>query len=73
MSDEDAAEVGDNDADKRPRIYGRAADSDSEIEVTVQGGEGEKAEDLTEEFDARVDKLREGVDDSEEDDRRGFE
>lgn len=73
MGDGDSETVGDNDADKRPRIYGRAADSDSEIEVTVQGGEGEKAEDLSEEFDARVDKLREGVDDEGDDDRRGFE
>lgn len=55
MSDDDA--VGDNDADKRPRIYGKAETPDKEVEVTVQGSEGETTADLEETFEDAVDRM----------------
>lgn len=36
----------DNDADARPRVYMRAATPDAVVEVTVQGCEGDAADDV---------------------------
>jgi len=47
----------DNDADKRPRIWGRTATEDGEVEFTVQGGEGETSEDLKETAEETLDSL----------------
>lgn len=47
----------DNDADKRPRMYARATSKYGQIEVTVQGGEGEEVEDLEEPLEKAVEKM----------------
>lgn len=47
----------DNDADKRPRMYARATSKFGQIEVTVQGGEGEKVEDLEDPFEEAVETM----------------
>lgn len=52
MSD---ASNGDNDADKRPHIYGAATEDG--VELTVKGAEGETADDISDTFDDKLDKL----------------
>lgn len=46
-----------NDADKRPRLYGKIATRDAEVELTVRGGEGEKASDIEGIFDDKLEAL----------------
>lgn len=67
--------MSDNDADKRPRMYGRACTTDGEVEVTVKGGEGETVEDIEGEFDDAVDRMvtAQGQLPDEELPERGFE
>jgi len=45
MTDEEN-DTGDNDPDKRPRVYGRATGDEGTVEVTLQGGEGETSDDV---------------------------
>ena len=40
--------------DKRPRLYGKTATKRGEIELTVQGAEGETAEELSGIFSAKL-------------------
>ena len=40
--------------DKRPRLYGQTATKRGEIELTVQGAEGETAEDLSDVFSEKL-------------------
>lgn len=77
MSD---AEVGDptphdNDADARPRVYMRSATRDGEVEVTVQGCEGEGAGDVASLAAERFDHAVQAQDELAEDDgdRRGLQ
>jgi len=51
-----------NDADKRPRLFGRVEVPGGEIELTVQGSEGESTDDLEGTFDEKLDKLCEKAD-----------
>ena len=65
----------DNDADKRPRVYARSSTPDGEVEVTVQGAEGETSDDLENQFHDAVDKMVDSQGDlcEEGPDDRGFE
>jgi len=56
-----------NDADKRPRMYGKVATSDGVVEVTVQGAEGEESDYLSEPFEENLQKLLGAADDIKED------
>lgn len=49
--------MSDNDADKRPRIYGSVAVNGAEIECTVQGAEGESTEDIQPVFEEELAEL----------------
>jgi len=49
----DEPTTGDNDADKRPRIYMRSSTTEGEVEVTVQGAEGETVADCSDVADER--------------------
>lgn len=49
-----------NDADSRPRIYMRSTSKHGEAEVTVEGAEGEEAEDLASLAAERFDHAVEG-------------
>ena len=66
---------GENDADKRPRMFGRVVSTEGEIEVTVQGGEGETSEDIEDRFHAAVCQLISAQDElpNEIEDERGFQ
>lgn len=55
-----------NDADKRPRMYGKVATSDGSVELTVQGSEGEESEDLSEPFEENLQTLLSAADDLDE-------
>lgn len=43
--------------DKRPRLHGKTATKRGEIELTVQGAEGETATDLSDMFSAKLNEL----------------
>ena len=77
MSDsEDNGAPGDNDADKRPRIYGRTATTDGEVEFTVQGAEGETSEDVSETAEETLNNLvdkQEDLTDEDETEERGYQ
>lgn len=53
----------DNDADGRPRIYGRTSTPHGEVELTVQGAEGERVTDVADAFDEKLDRLVDAQDD----------
>lgn len=55
MTDEE--ETGDNDADKRPRVYGSASGERGHVEVTVQGGEGETSDDVMDHLHKAVEEM----------------
>ena len=65
----------DNDADKRPRVYGRSSTPDGEVEVTVEGAEGETSDDLEDQFQDAVDTMVDSQGDlcEEGSDAKGFE
>lgn len=74
--EEDNGAPGDNDADKRPRIWGRTATEDGEVEFTVQGAEGDTSEDVKETAEDTLNNLVDKQEDLKEDngeDRRGFQ
>lgn len=48
-----------NDADKRPRIYGRAEGKSGIIEVIIRGGEGETVEDISGYVDDVIERMEE--------------
>lgn len=56
MSDDESS-VGDNDADKRPRMYGKVVTEEGSVELTVKGSEGETSDDLSKPFDTNLQKL----------------
>lgn len=67
---------GDNDADKRPRIYGRTSTPDGEVEFTVQGAEGETSEDVRETAEETLTNLvdsQEELADEDEHEERGIQ
>lgn len=67
---------GDNDADKRPRIWGRTATPEGEVEFTVQGAEGETSEDVRETAEETLDNLvdkQEDLTDEDEHEERGYQ
>ena len=67
--------MGDNDADKRPRMYGQAVAENGKIEVTVKGGEGETTDDIEGKFERAVERMLEtqGQLPEEEPPEEGFE
>lgn len=64
-----------SDDDAGPRIYGRTATEDGEVELTVEGNEHESAESIARVFDARLEKLVDEQEHIENDDatERGVE
>ena len=65
----------DNDANSRPRISGYLACETAQVEVVVEGAEGESVEDIEAAFDDKLDRLVEAQRDlieADDDDGRGF-
>lgn len=68
--DNDNGNGGDNDADKRPSIWGKIQTRNATIECTVRGAEGETTPDIKDVFNHRIDHLIDKVEDVSEPDER---
>jgi hypothetical protein len=55
-----------NDADKRPRVYLHSSTSEQEIEVTVQGAEGETSDDVKDNAEEMYDMVKEDIEEDDE-------